>query len=868
MDGVELTGALAQTAADAGVGADLGNGGALVLVGAVDEHLLGIGDLHDQLPGAGLAAGAAVGALFLVHHGNAVFAHMDGVELTGGHTGAEAQAAVLAGQRVTGQDLGGGQTVVDAAILEVLHRIDAAVAQNVGHHLLAGGSCHAHDGSDLGSALGAGGSTGVDGGLAGQNGLSAAAAAGIAAAAAVGAGQTCLDLGQAGIHLYLKDLGGHRQDQAEHDGKSAKDHNGPNDSSKFHNSSSLPDLQAAEAHEGQSHQAGGDQRDGEALEGLGTVAGNLQLLADGGKQEDGQQEAQTTGDAVDHGPDEVVVILHVQQGDAQHGAVGGDQGQVHAQGGVQGGDVLLQEHFHELHQTGDDQDEGHGLHELQVQRDEDQVHQVAECGGQTHNEGHGRAHAHGGVDLLGHAQEGAAAQELGKDKVIGQDSAKRNGEQSRNRHSLLGLLFLFALGQGPLHQGDQGAQGQEAADRQSQQLDAELLGEDGDAGGAAQSAAAQQAAAELAGAQQLAEHAHDDQDDGIADALADAVHRGSAHRVLGGKGLGTAQDDAVHHDQGDEHAQGVGQGGNERLEQQVHAGNEAGDNHDEAGDTDLIGDDLAQQRDENVGKGQDDQHGHAHAQAVEERRGDGHGGAHTQQLHQHGVLGDQALFELLAKVHIAAPPFLAQSFHGSQGGVGAHGDALGGNGGTGDGGDVAAHHQRAGAGHADKLIQDGGTGGVGLVLNDLGADAGGLGVFDHGDAGDGAVGIDAHHHGDGALGAGGGDLGHIAGLGAAVGDAVQLGDGAALGLSRGHHIVGQIQRVGELAALGDNGAHGHAGLFRIDGGDLVLGDAVDQAQQEGRDQGNNGQGAGDLQNKLTGDLHFAAASFFSFLGAP
>ena len=141
-------------------------------------------------------------------------------------------------------------------------------------------------------------------------------------------------------------------------------------------------------------------------------------------------------------------------------------------------------------------------------------------------------------------------------------------------------------------------------------------------------------------------------------------------------------------------------------------------------------------------------------------------------------------------------------------------------------------------------------------------------MVDHRDAGDGLVGIDAHHHGDGALGAGGGDLGHIAGLGAAVGDTVELGDGAALGLSRGHHIVGQIQRVGELAALGDNGAHGHAGLFRIDGGDLVLGDAVDQAQQEGRDQGNNGQGAGDLQNKLTGDLHFAAASFFSFLGAP
>ena len=44
-------------------------------------------------------------------------------------------------------------------------------------------------------------------------------------------------------------------------------------------------------------------------------------------------------------------------------------------------------------------------------------------------------------------------------------------------------------------------------------------------------------------------------------------------------------------------------GGDEGLQQQVHAGDEAGDDHDEAGDTDLIGDDLAQQRDENVGKG-------------------------------------------------------------------------------------------------------------------------------------------------------------------------------------------------------------------------------------------------------------------------
>lgn len=141
-------------------------------------------------------------------------------------------------------------------------------------------------------------------------------------------------------------------------------------------------------------------------------------------------------------------------------------------------------------------------------------------------------------------------------------------------------------------------------------------------------------------------------------------------------------------------------------------------------------------------------------------------------------------------------------------------------------------------------------------------------MADHGDAGDGAVGVDAHHHGDGALGAGSGNLGHIAGLCAAVGDAVQLADGAALCLGGINSGLGNFQGVGELAALGDNGAHGHPGLFRFDGGDLVLGDAVDQAQQQGHHQGDNSQGAGDLQNKLTGDLHFAAASFFSFLGAP
>ena len=230
MDGIELTGALAHTAGDTAVGADLGDSGALVLVGAVDKHLLLVGHLHDQVVRAGSAAGAAVGALLLIDDGNTVD-DMDSVELTGSHAGAEAEAAVLAGLGVAAADLGGGQAVLHAAVLEVLLGVAAAVAQDVCHHLVAGRSLHAHDGSDLGGTLSTGGSAGVDGSLTGQNGLSAAAAARIAAAAAVGASQTCLDLRQTGIDLDLKDLSGNSQDQAEDDGKSAQNNDCPNQSS-------------------------------------------------------------------------------------------------------------------------------------------------------------------------------------------------------------------------------------------------------------------------------------------------------------------------------------------------------------------------------------------------------------------------------------------------------------------------------------------------------------------------------------------------------------------------------------------------------------------------------------------------------------
>ena len=44
--------------------------------------------------------------------------------------------------------------------------------------------------------------------------------------------------------------------------------------------------------------------------------------------------------------------------------------------------------------------------------------------------------------------------------------------------------------------------------------------------------------------------------------------------------------------------------------------------------------------------------------------------------------------------------------------------------------------------------------------------------------------------------------------------------------------------------------------------------ATAASAQGGNDQRDNGQGTGDLENKLTGDLHYLAASFFSFFAAP
>ena len=137
------------------------------------------------------------------------------------------------------------------------------------------------------------------------------------------------------------------------------------------------------------------------------------------KQHHCQQEADTGAQRIDHGLTEAVLFIDVQHGDAQHGAVGGGEGQVDAEGLIQRGNKLFEDHFHQLYQRGDDQNENDGLHIAQVVL----IQQVGldgpgGGGGQHHDEGHGKAHADGGIQLFGDAEERADAQRFGEDEVL------------------------------------------------------------------------------------------------------------------------------------------------------------------------------------------------------------------------------------------------------------------------------------------------------------------------------------------------------------------------------------------------------------------------------------------------------------------
>ena len=165
------------------------------------------------------------------------------------------------------------------------------------------------------------------------------------------------------------------------------------------------------------HQAGGDHRDAGALERRRHVTG-IEPLADAGEQDQHQREADRAAGTEEQRFDEVVLLLHVEQRNPQHRAVGGDQRQIDAQHLVQHRAGLVDEHLGKLDDPGDHHDERQRAQVEQLGAEQVLVDEVAGAGGQRQHEGRRQPHADRRFQFLRHAHEGAQAENLGHHDVV------------------------------------------------------------------------------------------------------------------------------------------------------------------------------------------------------------------------------------------------------------------------------------------------------------------------------------------------------------------------------------------------------------------------------------------------------------------
>ena len=161
-----------------------------------------------------------------------------------------------------------------------------------------------------------------------------------------------------------------------------------------------------------------------------------------------------------------------------------------------------------------------------------------------------------------------------------------------------------------------------------------------------------------AASKEFADAAQNGQGEGEAQAHACTVENGRENWVFRGEGLSTTEHDAVHHDKRNKQAEGFVNVGNVGLHHQLDDGHKRGYDHDEAGDTNLVGDEALQQRNYQVRHDEDEGGGQAHRHAVDGAGGGGQGRAAAQQQHQNRVLLDEAFGKGLQIVSHCCPPFM------------------------------------------------------------------------------------------------------------------------------------------------------------------------------------------------------------------
>ena len=176
-------------------------------------------------------------------------------------------------------------------------------------------------------------------------------------------------------------------------------------------------AESSEAHEGQGQDAGKDQGDCGALSDVGHV-GQVKFFAHTGHDGEGEGESRTCAHGVYEALDEVVFFLGLEQGQAEDGAVGGDERQEDTQCAEQRGAELLDDHFYELYGGGDD---GNVANQFEIGRThgvEHDVDAVSAYGTDDHDEDHGQAHADSRFFFAGNTEERADAQEHAEHEIV------------------------------------------------------------------------------------------------------------------------------------------------------------------------------------------------------------------------------------------------------------------------------------------------------------------------------------------------------------------------------------------------------------------------------------------------------------------
>ena len=165
---------------------------------------------------------------------------MHGTELTGPGTVAETDAGEAALLVALAAEQHGSLAILGPFVVEALDG-DAlrTGARHERDHLLLRAGGDAHDRSDLVGSFLAAGDAAVDRSLTRRDRSGITVAAGVAAAAAVGAGETLTHGFLLGVDFHIEDLGGERQQCAEHGAHDAEDGDPFENQSKIHISALL-----------------------------------------------------------------------------------------------------------------------------------------------------------------------------------------------------------------------------------------------------------------------------------------------------------------------------------------------------------------------------------------------------------------------------------------------------------------------------------------------------------------------------------------------------------------------------------------------------------------------------------------------------